>query len=198
MSVTGFLLPNGCRFTHGSGANIKRPFPGIDLEMHELDPGDEARSFRGQFGFIPFTDELRLPRHVHTGGPQGEQRLLAERILVLNGVALTELNGEIFLVAPGTLVDIAAGVPHTWTACPAGVTLPDGTVSNGHFLMIYEYGERTSFAPTANTHSIADAADYVPYTGDLEAIRFPKLTALQVENQTSLVWNRDLRSPRGG
>ena len=194
MSDAGLLLPNGCRVTHGSGANIKRPFPEIDVEMHELDAGDKARAFRGPFGFIPFTDELRLPRHVHIGGPDADRKLLAERILVLNGVALTELNGEVFLVAPGTLVDIAAGVPHTWTACPAGVTLPDGTTSDGRFLMIYEYGERTGFFPCAGTASLESVGAYEPYTGDLQAIRFPRLAPEDISERAWLVWNKKLRT----
>ena len=121
---TGVALPHGCRVTHGSGANVKTPFPDIPLVMHELHAG--GGSFGGQFGFIPFTDRLRLPRHVHLDEAEGGD-LLAERILVLNGVGLTELGGAIVLVAPGSLVDIAPGVPHTWTACPPGVRLPDGT-----------------------------------------------------------------------
>ena len=63
-------------------------------------------------------------------------RFVAERILVLNGVGMMELNGEMYVVAPGSLVEIAPGVPHTWTACPPGVTLPDHTASDGRFLMI--------------------------------------------------------------
>lgn len=192
MSEAGLLLSNNCRFTHGSGANIKRPFPDIDLAMHELDAGDDARSFCGQFGFIPFTDELRLPRHVHISDTASAPKLLAERILVLNGVALTELNGDVFLVAPGTLVDIAAGVPHTWTACPAGVSLPDGTTSDGRFLMIYEYGERTGFFPCATTHPLATVTEYEPYEGDLQAIRFPWMTPQEVAERARLVWNRQI------
>ena len=194
MSNSGLLLPNRCRFTHGTGANIKRPFADIDLEMHELDPGDDAKSFCGQFGFIPFTAELRLPRHVHIGGTDAGRRLLAERILVLNGVALTELNGEVFLVAPGTLADIAAGVPHTWTACPAGVPLPDGTTSDGRFLMIYAYGEPTGFFPCASTETLATVSDYQPYAGDLQAIRFPRLTPKDITEQACLVWNKEIRT----
>ncbi len=194
MSSAGILLPNTCRVTHGTGANIKEPFPDIPLVMHELHAGGDA-SFRGQFGFIPFTDQLRLPRHVHIddGTDAAERTLLAERILVLNGVALTELNGEVFLVAPGTLVDIAPGVPHTWTACPPGVRLPDGGTSDGRFLMIYEYSRRTGFFPTDRATPIASAAEYEPYTRDLDAIRFPKLTARQVVDQASFVWDRAVR-----
>ena len=196
MPSTGVLLPNNCRVTHGAGANVKEPFPDIPLVMHELSAGDDDEaSFSGQFGFIPFTDQLRLPRHVHIGdGPdKGDKTLLAERILVVNGVALTELNGEVVLVAPGTLVDIAPGVPHTWTACPPGVRLPDGTTSDGRFLMIYEYSRRTGFFPTDRTSPIASAAEYEAYTLDLEAIRFPKLSARQVVERASFVWDKAIR-----
>ena len=183
--------------------------------MHELHAGDDAAaSFRGQFGFIPFTDQLRLPRHVHidvatdTDATEMDatemdatntavRTLLAERILVLNGVGLTELNGAIFLVAPGSLVDIAPGVPHTWTACPPGVRLPDGSISDGRFLMIYEYSRKTGFFPTDRLTPLRSAADYEPYTRDLEAIRFPRLTARQVVEQASFVWNRTMGSDLG-
>lgn len=201
MSTTGVLLPNACRVTHGTGANIKKPFPDIPLVMHELHAGDDgAASFSGQFGFIPFTDQLRLPRHVHIddgagdGTDPSQGTLLAERILVLNGVALTELNGDIVLVAPGSLVDIAPGVPHTWTACPPGVRLPDGGTSAGHFLMIYEYSRRTGFFPTDRVTPIGSAAEYERYAGDLDAIRFPDLTARQVVERASFVWDKTMGS----
>ena len=193
MSSTGVLLPNACRITHGGGANIKEPFPDIPLVMHELHAGDDGgTSFRGQFGFIPFTDRLRLPRHVHIddGADPADRTLLAERILVLNGVALTELNGAVFLVAPGSLVDIAPGVPHTWTACPPGVRLPDGSTSDGSFLMIYEYSRRTGFFPTDRVTPIGSAAEYERYAGDLDAIRFPRLTARAVVERASFVWDK--------
>ncbi len=191
MPTSGVLLPNGCRVTHGTGATVKQPFPDIPLVMHELHGGDDdgTAGFAGQFGFIPFTDAMRLPRHVHLAQERAGRggHLLAERILVVNGVALTELNGEVLLVAPGSLVDIAPGVPHSWTACPAGVRLPNGTVSDGRFLMIYEYAERTSFAPVEGTAPLADAGGYRPYRGDLDAIRFPLLTPRQVVECASFV-----------
>lgn len=199
----GLVLPNGCRITHGEGAGVRTPFPGMALVMHELHPGHSGpgaagfrgQCFRGQYGFIPFTDAFRLPRHVHLGRAEGtaEAALVAERILVANGAALTELGGEIVLVMPGTLVDIPPGVPHTWTACPAGVPLPDGTVSGGSFLMIYDYAEPTGFYPILETTTLAAAAEYRPYTGDLEAISFPRLTPEQVARQASYVWNRERR-----
>ncbi len=205
MSSAGVLLPNQCRITHGTGANIKAPFPDIPLVMHELHAGDDATaSFRGQFGFIPFTDQLRLPRHVHidvamdtAATDTAGTTLLAERILVLNGVGLTELNGAIFVVAPGSLVDIAPGVPHTWTACPPGVQLPDGSTSDGRFLMIYEYSRKTGFFPTDRATPLRSAAGYEPYTGDLDAIRFPELTARQVVERASFVWDRTMGSDLG-
>ena len=185
LSETGLLLPNGCRVTHGAGATIKRPLPGVDLEMHELYAGG-AGAFGGQLGFIPFRSDYRLPRHVHMSdlhtseAEGGKSRLLPERILALNGVALVELCGEVLVVAPGTLVDIPPGVPHTWTACPAGVRLPDGTCADGTFLMIYEYAEPTSFSPTASTRTLADAADYAGYPDGATPIAFPEFSAADV------------------
>lgn len=194
----GVVLSNGCRITHGDGANVKTPFSTMSLVMHELHPGHGepgVAGFRGQYGFIPFTDAFRLPRHVHLGRGErtADASLVAERILVANGAALTELSGEIVLVMPGTLVDIPPGVPHTWTACPAGVPLPDGTVSGGSFLMIYDYAEPTGFYPIRETTTLVSAAEYRPYTGDLEAISFPRFTPEQVAKQASYVWNTERR-----
>ncbi len=194
----GLALPNGCRITHGDGATVRTPFPAMGLVMHELHPGHAAPDkpgFRGQYGFIPFTDAFRLPRHVHLGrAARAEDAVLvAERILVAGGAALAELGGEIVLVMPGTLVDIPPGVPHTWTACPPGVPLPDGTVSNGRFLMVYQYAEPTGFCPVQDTATLVSAAEYRPYAGDLEAISFPRLTPEQVAERASYVWNRERR-----
>jgi hypothetical protein len=198
----GVLLPNGCRVTHGEGAGVKRPFADMPVVMHELSTGGlgDTVPYRGQFGFIPFNTDCRLPRHVHiTGQPTRDKDelanrvLIAERILVLNGVGLVELNGEILLAAPGTLVEICPGVPHTWTACPPGLVLPDGTASDGSFLMVYEYSDLTGFFPVQDTTLMASAAEYEPYDGDLEAIRFPELDARQVAERAPYVWDRDVR-----
>ena len=191
----GVLLPNGCRVTHGAAGDVKTPFDFSPVTLHELSAGGDGRAFCGQFGIIPFRADFRLPRHVHIDRREKrEPQLVAERILVVNGVGLTELAGGIHVVAPGSLVEIRPGVPHTWTACPAGVALPDGTVSDGQFLMIYEYSEPTSFYPTKSTEAITSVADYQPYDGDLQAIRFPELTAEQVTEQASLVWDHDVRT----
>jgi hypothetical protein len=132
----GVTFDNGCRITHGHGANIKKPFPEIDLTMHELSPSN-SKGFQGQLGFIEFTSELRLPRHIHMDA--SKKKLVDERILVLNGVGLVEIAGKIWATAPGTLVDAIGGVPHTWSAAPAGVKLPDGSVSTGKFTMVRPY-----------------------------------------------------------
>ena len=134
----GVTFSNGCRISHGQGANIKKPFPEIPLTMHELSPSNK-KGFTGQLGFIPFSTELRLPRHIHMNSDK--TKLVDERILVLSGVGAVEIAGKIYVTAPGTLVDAVGGVPHTWSACPAGVRLPDGTVSDGKFTMVYEYEE---------------------------------------------------------
>ena len=193
----GFVLPNGCRITHGTGANVKTPFATIPLTMHELYPGaalDVPSYARGQFGFIPFTHELRLPRHVHVtmADRDEDRRLLAERILVLGGVGLVELNGDIYVIPHGTLVDIPEGVPHTWTACPPDVALPDGTVATGEFLMVYDYAEPTSFFPVESITTLHSMADYVRYDGAIEDICFPTLTAARVAAEAKFVWNDGL------
>ncbi|WP_158807821.1 hypothetical protein [Beijerinckia sp. L45] len=188
----GFLLPNGCRITHGTGATIKNPFSTIPLTMHELDPGGwlpVASTKRGQFGFIPFNHKLRLPRHVHVSVDDAEACLLSERILVTGGVGLVELNGNIYVIPHGTLVDIPGGVPHTWTACPPGVLLPDGTAATGEFLMIYDYAEPTAFFPILATGTLQSIADYIPYVGLLEDICFPELSAQQITSEAAFVWN---------
>lgn len=191
----GVELHNGTRITHGQGGNIRRPMPYAPVVMNELylgAPPEAQLAFRGQLGFIEFNTDCRLPRHVHVGGENGQ--LLSERILVLNGVGVTELGGEIFVVAPGSLVDIPPGLPHTWNACPAGVVLPDGSVSDGHFTMVYNYSETTKFYPTAQTRTLHDVRDYDAFTGDVEDIRFPRLTAADVVASASCVWDRDLRN----
>jgi hypothetical protein len=192
----GLVLENGCRVTHGDAAGVKRPFSFIPLVMHELSSAEEtATHYNGQLGFIPFTQEIRLPRHVHMSleSPHGPARFLAERILVLHGVGLTELGGKLFVVAPGSLVDIAPGIPHTWTACPAGLRLPDGTISDGTFTMVYNYEQKTAFSPTRSTRIMTETGEYEPFDGNLEDIAFPKLSPKEVAEQGRLVWNRELR-----
>ncbi|ETI21588.1 hypothetical protein G647_07935 [Cladophialophora carrionii CBS 160.54] len=217
----GITLPNGCTIVHGEGANIKHPFRDVPVEMHELDPGgNPKRSFAGQFGFIEFTTEFRLPRHVHiapaSASAGAERKFVSERIVVLNGVALVELNGAIYVIPPKSLVTIAPGVPHTWTACPAGVTLPlwgrqtepdsrsepateteirtEEVTSTGTFLMLYEYEEPTAFFPTAQTKTLSQIDEY-QRCDDLESIQIPKLSDVDVKEWCSFVWGKQLLSP---
>lgn len=186
----GVRFANGCRITHGTGANIKKPFEDIDLSMHELSPSN-TKGFSGPLGFIEFTEEYRLPRHIHMS--KDKQRLIDERILILNGVALLELAGQIYAVAPGSLVETVGGVPHTFTACPKDVKLPDGTVSTGKFTMVYEYEEPTSFFPTASTEVVKEVSQYQPFVGPLEDIRFPKMTAAEVIDKGRVVFDREVK-----
>ena len=94
----GVRFDNGCRIIHGTGANIKKPFPDImpDLTMHELSPSN-TKGFKGQLGFIQFTPSIRLPRHIHM--TPDRTRLLDERILVLHGAGMVEIEGEIWVTA---------------------------------------------------------------------------------------------------
>lgn len=185
----GVRFENGCRITHGSAANIKKPFDDVDLTMHELSPAN-AKGFKGQLGFIEFNTDYRLPRHIHMSADQ--TRLVDERIMILNGVGLVELAGEIFVVAPGSLVETVGGVPHTFTACPKGVQLPDGSVSSGRFTMVYEYEEPTRFFPTKSTTVVREAKGYEAWEGDLDEIKFPRMTAAEVVGKAKIVFDKDV------
>lgn len=191
MEYLGVVFDNGSRITHGQAANIKKPFHDVALTMHELSPSN-TKGFKGQLGFIEFNTEYRLPRHIHMS--HDSKRLVDERIMILHGVGLVELAGEIYAVAPGSLVTTVGGVPHTFTACPPGVKLPDGSVSTGTFTMVYEYEEPTSFFPTQSTKVVKDAADYEPWEGPLDDIKFPKLTAAQVVERVGMIFNKEVKT----
>ncbi|KAF7560976.1 hypothetical protein G7046_g3180 [Stylonectria norvegica] len=200
----GIVLSNGSQIVHGSGAKVKDPFTQIPVTLNELSPGSASSrpAFRGQSGFIEFTTENRLPRHVHISpsangkGDQHEQTLVYERIFVVGGVALVELGGQIYVIPPQSLVTIAPGVPHTWTACPKGVNVSrivgtndqNEVVSEGKFLMLYEYEEITGFFPTEQTETLKGVDDYVR-CDDLERIRIPSLTAREVEETCWFVYD---------
>lgn len=145
----------------------------------------EDQLYSGQLGFINFTTSIRLPRHIHMDS--SKQKLIAERILVLNGVGIVELAGEYFVVAPRSLVEAKGGVPHAWTACPQGVKLPDGAMSQGTFTMVYEYEGVTTFFPTTSTSVVAEPGEYEPSQGEYEEIRIPVLSAVQVVERASVV-----------
>lgn len=192
----GMVLNGCCNVVHGTAAKIKQPFPHFDLKMHELSPGS-ATAFSGQFGIIPFCTEYRMPRHVHVGtDPKtGKRALLPERILVMNGAGIVEILGDYFVVASGCLLDIGAGVPHSWTACPEGLDLPDGTRTTGRFDMVYSYEVPTDFYPVMGTGLISSIDDCEPYEGPVEDVFFPRLAVDDVKKTARLVWNAQLLDP---
>jgi quercetin dioxygenase-like cupin family protein len=66
-----------------------------------------------------------MPRHMHMA-PKHENtgmEYVVEKIIVLNGVAIAELGGEVYVVPPKTMVTTARGVPHTWVAASPGLDL---------------------------------------------------------------------------
>lgn len=203
----GITLPNGSNIVHGSATKVKDPFAHIPVTLNEMAPGsiNQRPAFRGQTGFIQFDTRMRLPRHVHispnVNGKDG-QDLVYERILVVGGVALVELGGQIYVIPPMSLVTIAPGVPHTWTACPPGVNVSratglegDEVVSDGKFIMWYEYEEITGFFPTSQTETLKSVDDYVR-CDDLESIRIPKLTPEEVEKRCLFVKDTELLRAR--
>ncbi|KAI3058768.1 hypothetical protein CBS147353_10661 [Aspergillus niger] len=128
----GLLLPNGTRLVHGAGAASRDAFPpnlGIPGRLQTFSVGHAnnptaAPCFCGPQGCLPFDTETRMPRHVHMAvDPSNlrKKRYVVEKIMVVDGVAVAELGGEIYVIPPYTLVLIGAGVPHTWTACPMGI-----------------------------------------------------------------------------
>lgn len=163
--------------------------------MHELSPSN-SKGFRGPLGFIEFTTAMRLPRHIHMTPDRA--RLLDERILVLAGVGMVELAGEYYVIAPGSLVDIPGGVPHTWTACPEGVRLPGkgGEVSRGRFTMVYEYEEPTTFFPMAETGPVRSPEEYriLEEGGGFgsEGVRFPEMSKMEVVQLAKCVIDREV------
>lgn len=58
--------------------------------------------------------------------------------------------------------------------------------------MVYEYEEPTSFFPTMSTKVVTDPAQYKPWEGSLEEIRFPQMFAEQVVKTAKVVLNKDL------
>lgn len=202
----GIRLSNGSVITHGWNASHKDPFNDFKVPVCELSHGttDNRPAYRGQTGIIQFITSTRLPRHVHISnspGSDGKRVMLHERIYVLGGTALVELGGELYVIPSGSLVTIAPGVPHTWTACPAGVTISKENnettenegkkVSEGTFTMIYEYEDITGFSPTAQTKRLENVDDYVR-CDDLESIRIPELTAKEVKERCWFIQDGDI------
>ncbi|KAL4744929.1 hypothetical protein BDW72DRAFT_208620 [Aspergillus terricola var. indicus] len=209
----GFLLPNGTRIVHGPGAATRDAFP-PEVEIpgrlqtfsggHMNDPATTP-CFCGPQGLLPFDTETRMPRHVHMAPDKstgnGRLRYVVEKIMVMEGVAVAELGGELYVIPPHTLVLIGAGVPHTWTACPRGIDFgalgfpnDDGenVVSTGRFIAVFEYEAPTSFFPTAQTNTLTSEEEYVR-CDDLHSLRIPGMTAEEIKERAWFVWGKGAR-----
>ncbi|PVH72886.1 hypothetical protein DL98DRAFT_609475 [Cadophora sp. DSE1049] len=204
----GFLLPSGTRIIHGDGSFLRNAYPpkmNIPATLRILNPGHTidptTPSWSGSMGIVEFNTTVRMPRHVHLAAKKHGtgQRLVAERITVIGGVAVTEQAGKLFVVPPNSMVIAAAGVPHAWTAAPPGIdfqalgiSATEKLVSTGKFTAIFEYEDNTGFYATAQTDVIKKADDYVQAT-DLQSIRIPELSIEQLKRKASWVWGREAR-----
>lgn len=201
----GVTLPNGSKIIHGEGVMVKDAYPpelNIPGQLQIFSPGGRADPqtpcFCGPHGIFAFDVNLRMPRHVHMS-PKASgdgKRYIVEKILVMNGVALAELSGEIYVIPPETMVLIGPGVPHSWTACPPGLDLhalgvsgSQNIVSEGMFMAIYEYEEPTAFFPTAQTDVLKEESDYVK-CDDLHGIKIPAFTVEQLKKDAWFVWGK--------
>ncbi|KAH6667004.1 hypothetical protein B0J14DRAFT_603790 [Halenospora varia] len=204
----GFKLPNGTKIIHGEGVMVKAAYPPemnipgqlqVFSRGHRSDPTTPA--FCGAHGIFSFDVNLRMPRHVHMS-PKASgagNRYIVEKILVMNGVALAELCGEIYVIPPSTMVLIGPGVPHTWTACPPGLDLQElgvsedeNIVSEGKFTAVYEYEEPTGFFPTAQTEVLQEESEYMK-CDDLHGIQIPAFTLEQLKKDAWFIWGKTVR-----
>lgn len=213
-SSLGFSLSNGTRLIHGDGSVIRSAFPPNEnlpgtLQLfslgHALDKSCPA--FCGSNGLFEFDATCRMPRHVHISTQNNQTQrptFVVEKILVLNGIAVAELGGEIYVIPPKTLVIIAAGVPHTWVAAPEGLDLhelgviPNNPVgkrlpaSDGTFLAVFEYDLPTTFFPTEQVRKIANVKEYAS-CDDLHSIRIPEFSIEGLKRDANFVWGRSSR-----
>lgn len=60
--------------------------------------------------------------------------------------------------------------------------------------MVHEYEELTWFFPTKVTKILQSVDEYEKYYGDLEDIRFSKITKEEVLEQAKLIWNKEIVS----
>lgn len=103
-------------------------------------------------------------------------RYVVEKIIVLNGVAVVGLAGEIYVLPPKTMATIGRDVPHSWVAAPAGVDLQalgvadEPVVSDGQSLADFECEVPAIFFPTAATEVLGGGDEYVRCE-NLEGIR---------------------------
>ncbi|KAH7389184.1 hypothetical protein BKA64DRAFT_758369 [Cadophora sp. MPI-SDFR-AT-0126] len=204
----GFLLPSGTRIIHGEGSFVKDAYPpelNIPATLRILNPGHAidptTPRWSGSMGIVEFNTTVRMPRHVHLAAKRhgSGQRLVAERITVLNGVAVTEQAGQLFVIPPNSMVIAAAGVPHAWTAAPPGIDFRalgisggEELISTGRFAAIFEYEDNTGFYATAQKSVLKRAEDYVEAV-DLQNIRIPELSVEELKRKASWVWGREAK-----
>lgn len=75
----------------------------------------------------------------------------------------------------------------------------DACVSEGRFLMVYEYEEETGFFPTSQTETLTDVKEYVRAPeNELEGLRFKALSKDQLLENGWVVWGRECRKVGGG
>lgn len=203
----GFQLPNGCRIVHGAGSLVKRAYPPetnlpgtLQIFSHGNGGDKSCVPFCGPSGLFQFDTTCRMPRHVHMA-PDKDQpgmRYVVEKIIVLNGVAVAELAGEIYVVPPKTMVTIGPGVPHSWVAAPPGIDLQmlgiadTPVISDGEFLAVFEYEVPTAFFPTAQTNTLRSGEEYVKCE-DLEGIRIAPMDAEALKEKAWFVWGKSCR-----
>jgi hypothetical protein len=203
----GFVLDNGTRITHGDGSLIKQAFPPetkLPGTMQVLSSGNSGDNtcpaFCGPSGLFLFDTSCRMPRHVHMSPTEEKtgMRYVVEKIIVLNGIAVAELGGEIYVVPPNTMVTIGPGVPHTWVAALPGLDLKElgvadkKVVSEGQFLAVYEYETTTGFFPTSQTQTLRNEKDYVK-CDDLHSIRMPEMSIEYLKKNAWFIWGRTSR-----
>ena len=203
----GFLLENGTRIVHGEGSLLRNAFPpemNLPGKMQMFAPGNSGDAsypgFRGPSGLFEFDTSCRMPRHVHMAAKDesSEMEYVVEKIIVLNGVAVAELEGGLYVIPPKTMVTIARGVPHTWVAASPGLNLQllgvsdEEIVSDGQFLAVYEYEKTSAFFPTKQTHTLLEESDYVK-CDDLHSIRIPEMSVDYLKKEAFFVWGRTCR-----
>lgn len=203
----GFTLANGTRIVHGEGSLIKpaySPELGLPGILQVLSPGHGSDSccvsFSGPNGLFQFDTTCRMPRHVHMS-PRADGpglRYVVEKLIILNGIAVAEIEGEIYVIPPGCMVTIAHGVPHAWVAASEGLDLQalgvadESLVSDGRFLAVYEYEEPTGFYPTAQTKTLVNEEEYVQ-CDDLHSIRIADMDVEYLKKNAWFVWGRSCR-----
>lgn len=206
----GFYLSNGTQIVHGGGALQRSAFPpeaNVPGQLSILSPGHTSDTrtprFGGPQGLFHFTTENRMPRHVHLAPSESGdgKRYVVEKIVTLNGVALAELGGQVYVIPPNTLVVIGPGVPHSWVACPPGLDFlelgvsEERIISDGQFLAVFEYEEPTGFFPTAQMETLRSEGDYTRCE-DLQSIRFPVMSLEEIRGTAKFVWGRSSASLR--